>query len=237
MKDKDKKRDHDENKMTGFFDKDTEFRGDLAFKGSFRIDGRFKGTIVSDSMLVIGEQGVVEADVKVGYLVINGEIRGTIMAEDKVEIHGRARVFGTIMTPKLIVEEGALLEAKCQTGEIAGSQPAPLPRKGGNRLLTSAAAVIPARLPVDAVSGKTSGPDPGEADDPVGLRGGPAGRVSSTGSSSPPMTARIYDAARGLRGGSQDDVGGPRLGDRKGRGGGAKPWMTISSSISRATNR
>ena len=62
MKDKDRRKEYDEHKITGFFDKDTEFRGELTFKGSFRIDGRFKGTIVSDSMLVIGEQGKVEAD-------------------------------------------------------------------------------------------------------------------------------------------------------------------------------
>lgn len=130
MKEKDnKKKEYDEHRMTGFFDKDTEFRGDLSFKGSFRIDGRFKGTVVSDSMLVIGEQGVVEADIRVGYLVINGEIRGTIKADDKVEIHSRGRVFGTIITPKLIVEEGAVLEAKCQTGEIPAVLPAAPPAK------------------------------------------------------------------------------------------------------------
>jgi cytoskeletal protein CcmA (bactofilin family) len=116
-KEKEKKKDYDEHKITGFFDKDTEFRGDLTFKGSFRIDGHFKGTVVSDSMLVIGEQGIVEADVKVGYLVINGEIRGTVQASDKVEIHNRGRVFGTVITPKLVVDEGAFLEAKCQAGE------------------------------------------------------------------------------------------------------------------------
>jgi len=123
MKDKEnreKRKEYDEHRMTGFFDKDTEFRGELSFKGSFRIDGRFKGTVVSDSMLVIGDQGVVEADVKVGYLVINGEINGTLQAEEKVEIHGHARVFGTIVTPKLKVEEGALIEAKCQIGEVQG---------------------------------------------------------------------------------------------------------------------
>ncbi|MBP1768089.1 MAG: uncharacterized protein H6P98_2204 [Candidatus Aminicenantes bacterium] len=123
MKDKEnreKRKEYDEHRMTGFFDKDTEFRGELSFKGSFRIDGRFKGTVVSDSMLVIGDQGVVEADVKVGYLVINGEIKGTLQAEEKVEIHGHARVFGTIVTPKLKVEEGALIEAKCQIGEVQG---------------------------------------------------------------------------------------------------------------------
>jgi cytoskeletal protein CcmA (bactofilin family) len=126
MKDKEKKRESDEHKITGFFDKDTEFRGDLTFKGSFRIDGHFKGTVVSDSMLVVGEQGVVEADVKVGYLVINGEIRGTVQATDKVEIHNRARVFGTIITPKLVVDEGAFIEAKCQSGGAAAA-PAVMP--------------------------------------------------------------------------------------------------------------
>jgi len=117
MKEKDRKREYDEQKITGFFDKDTEFKGDLSFKGSFRIDGYFKGTIVTDSMLVIGEQGKVEADVRAGYVVINGEIKGTVRAEDKVEIHSRGRVTGTIITPKLVVDEGAFLEANCMAGE------------------------------------------------------------------------------------------------------------------------
>jgi cytoskeletal protein CcmA (bactofilin family) len=118
-KEKERKREYDEHKITGFFDKETELRGDLTFKGSFRIDGQFKGTVVSDSMLVIGEQGKVEADIKVGYLVINGEFRGTAQASDKVEVHNRGRVYGTIITPKLVVDEGAFLEAKCQAGAPA----------------------------------------------------------------------------------------------------------------------
>jgi cytoskeletal protein CcmA (bactofilin family) len=117
MKDKEKRRDYDEQKITGFFDKDTEFKGELTFKGSFRIDGNFKGSIISDSMLVVGDQGKVEADIKVGYLVISGEIKGTVRASDKVEIHSRGRVIGTIITPKLMVQEGAYLEANCQAGE------------------------------------------------------------------------------------------------------------------------
>jgi len=60
---KDKKKEIDESKITGFFDKDTEFKGDLNFKGTFRIDGRFKGKIDSDSILIIGDNGKVEADI------------------------------------------------------------------------------------------------------------------------------------------------------------------------------
>jgi cytoskeletal protein CcmA (bactofilin family) len=114
---KDKPKETNDGKITGFFDKDTEFKGELSFKGSFRIDGNFKGTILSDSTLIIGDKGKVEADVKVGYILINGEIRGTIQATEKVEIHSQGRVFGTIISPKLVVEEGAYLEAACQTAE------------------------------------------------------------------------------------------------------------------------
>jgi cytoskeletal protein CcmA (bactofilin family) len=112
---KDRRKEFEEDKITGFFDKDTEIKGELTFKGSFRIDGRFKGKIDSDSTLVIGESGNVDADVKIGYMVIDGEVKGNIQASERVEIHSNGRVLGTITTPKLVVEEGAYLEATCQT--------------------------------------------------------------------------------------------------------------------------
>jgi cytoskeletal protein CcmA (bactofilin family) len=112
---KEKKREIEESKITGFFDKDTEIKGDLNFKGTFRIDGRFKGKIDSKSILIIGDSGKVDADVKIGHLIINGEIKGNIQATEKVEINGNGRVIGTIVSPKLMVEEGAYLEANCQT--------------------------------------------------------------------------------------------------------------------------
>lgn len=112
---KDKKREFEEDKITGFFDKDTAIKGELNFKGSFRIDGHFKGKIDSDTMLIIGESGKLDADVMIGYMVIDGEVKGNIQATERVEIHSHGRVIGTITTPKLIVEEGAYLEATCQT--------------------------------------------------------------------------------------------------------------------------
>jgi cytoskeletal protein CcmA (bactofilin family) len=119
---KDKPREMNEVKLAGLMDMESEFTGDLVFKGSFRIEGHFKGTIKSDSLLVVGERGKVEADIKVGQLVINGEIRGQLQATDRVEIHSKGRVFGSVTTPRLVVEEGAFLEATCQTQP---AQPAP----------------------------------------------------------------------------------------------------------------
>lgn len=112
---KDRPRELNETKLAGLIDQESEFKGDLIFKGSFRIEGSFKGTINSDALLVVGERGKVEADVKVGQLVINGEIRGTLQASERIEVHNKGRVFGTLLTPTLVVEEGAYLEATCQT--------------------------------------------------------------------------------------------------------------------------
>lgn len=114
---KDKVKDSIDTRLAGLIDQGTELQGDLNFKGSFRIEGNFKGNITSDSLLIIGEKGKVEADVKVGQIIINGEIRGTVQASDRIEIHNKGRVFGTIITPNLIVEEGAFLNASCQTSE------------------------------------------------------------------------------------------------------------------------
>jgi cytoskeletal protein CcmA (bactofilin family) len=121
---KDKPRELNEDKLAGLIDMESEFTGDLVFKGSFRIEGHFKGTIKSDSLLVVGERGKVEADVKVGQLIINGEIRGQLQATDRIEIHNKGRVFGTVTAPRLTVEEGAFLEATCQTQP---AQPGPQP--------------------------------------------------------------------------------------------------------------
>jgi cytoskeletal protein CcmA (bactofilin family) len=116
---KEKKREIEESKITGFFDKDTEIKGDLHFKGTFRVDGRFKGKIDSGSILIIGESGKVEADIKIGHVIINGEVKGNIHATEKVEVNSNGRILGNIISPKLVVEEGAYLEANCQTTDKA----------------------------------------------------------------------------------------------------------------------
>jgi cytoskeletal protein CcmA (bactofilin family) len=116
----------EEGKISGFFDEGSEFDGTLKFNGAFRIDGHFKGKIEADAVLIIGNRGKVEAEVIVSHVVINGEFIGNIKAAEKVEINSQGRVNGTIVTPKLVVEEGAFLEAHCQTTDQVLTQAADL---------------------------------------------------------------------------------------------------------------
>jgi cytoskeletal protein CcmA (bactofilin family) len=96
-----------------FLGKDTEFDGKLSFRGSVRIDGRFRGEIFSDGTLEVGESAMIESNIHVSHIIINGEIRGNILADSRIEIHAPGKVFGNIQAPIIIIEEGVIFEGNC----------------------------------------------------------------------------------------------------------------------------
>jgi cytoskeletal protein CcmA (bactofilin family) len=98
---------------TTFFGKDTEFEGKLTFHGIIRIDGHFKGEISSDGSLIVGEGAMIEANMHISYILINGEIHGNIIADDRIEIHPPGKVFGDIQAPTLVIDEGGIFEGNC----------------------------------------------------------------------------------------------------------------------------
>jgi cytoskeletal protein CcmA (bactofilin family) len=99
--------------FNAILDRGAEFEGKLTFEGTVRIDGKFKGEIVSEANLVIGESGKVEADIKVGTISVSGEIIGNITARSKVELHAPCIMKGNIQTPSLVIEDGVLFEGSC----------------------------------------------------------------------------------------------------------------------------
>ena len=101
-------------RVSGFIDKDTEITGDIKFKDSFRIDGSFKGKILSGGSLIVGETGELEADVEAESISINGRVKGSLNAKGRIEIFSQGRVTGKIVAPKLIIEEGAFFQGSCQ---------------------------------------------------------------------------------------------------------------------------
>jgi len=101
-------------RISGFIDRETELIGDIKFKENFRIDGVFKGKILSGGGLIIGETAEIEADIDVLSMTINGRVKGTIKAKEKIEIFSKGRVIGTVATPKLVIEEGAFFQGSCQ---------------------------------------------------------------------------------------------------------------------------
>jgi cytoskeletal protein CcmA (bactofilin family) len=104
-----------------FLDQGTRFEGRILVTGVVRLDGYFKGDGQAQGTLVIGEHGVVDAELDVERLIIHGSFSGTVRARERVEVGPTGRVDGTIHTPCLQVHEGATLTAQIQMGANAGA--------------------------------------------------------------------------------------------------------------------
>ena len=108
--------------LIAFLGKDMEFEGKLSFKGTVRIDGKFTGEIFSEGTLSVGETAVIRSDIHVSHIIISGEIRGNIIADNRIEIHAPGKVFGNIQAPAVIIEEGVIFEGNCRMQKIDKDQ-------------------------------------------------------------------------------------------------------------------
>lgn len=101
-------------KMTTTLGKTTVFKGIMRFSKPLKIDGRFEGTIESDGFLYIEEGAQVQADIKVGSIVIAGVIHGNIEARENLEMLSTGQVYGNVKTAKLRIADGVIFQGKCE---------------------------------------------------------------------------------------------------------------------------
>jgi cytoskeletal protein CcmA (bactofilin family) len=118
--------------LNGFLDEGTEVNGELRFRDALRVDGRIKGRIVSDNTLIIGETGQVDAEIDCRVVSIRGRVSGQVHGRERVELLAGCRVEATLVTPKLVIEDGAFFHGDCRMGgppEVA-SRPRPAGEPG-----------------------------------------------------------------------------------------------------------
>lgn len=92
----------------------TMIEGVISSKENVSIEGVFKGKILSEGCVIIGETGNVEADIKADTVFMSGEVHGNIVAKTKLEITSHGKLRGDIKTRSLIIAEGVLFEGNCQ---------------------------------------------------------------------------------------------------------------------------
>ncbi len=105
----------------GWIGRGIEVKGDISFADRLQVDGKSTGKLISESgTLIIGESGQLEAQVDVGVCVVHGEVRGNIIARSKLEIRRTGRVHGDVLTPVLLVEEGAAFNGAIRMSQESG---------------------------------------------------------------------------------------------------------------------
>src|SRR5438552_18766447 len=98
--------------ITTLLGRGAAFEGKLTFDGTVRIDGKFKGEVFSDDVLVVGEGAHVEAEIDIGEIIVQGTIVGNIKAKRSIEIHAPGRVKGDLHTPVLQIDKGVIFEGR-----------------------------------------------------------------------------------------------------------------------------
>jgi cytoskeletal protein CcmA (bactofilin family) len=105
----------------------TRFEGKLVFQGCVRIEGEFRGSIVSADTLVIGEGADVEADtITVGTVIVRGgSVRANIKAKNAIEIYAPATVKGDLHSPSLFIDKGVAFQGSCKMDPVEEEVDAP----------------------------------------------------------------------------------------------------------------
>lgn len=92
----------------------TTFKGDIASKGSFRIEGQIIGNIITEGKVVVGETGYIEGTLNCDSADFEGKFSGQMKINSILSLRSTAQIEGEVETEKLSVEPGAVFNAACK---------------------------------------------------------------------------------------------------------------------------
>lgn len=93
----------------------TRISGEIRLDQITRIHGVLNGQIhgSTGSRIILAESGLIEGELDVDEILIEGFVRGNIRAKGKVFISKTGRVLGNVQTPSLQMEFGSHFDGKC----------------------------------------------------------------------------------------------------------------------------
>jgi cytoskeletal protein CcmA (bactofilin family) len=106
--------------------------GDITADGVVKIEGTVVGTVRALRQVLVGKGGEVEGDVISREAIIGGEVRGSIRADERIEIQSTSVVHGDVAAKRLLVQEGGEINGVVRMGESAVEEEA-APKAGPQR--------------------------------------------------------------------------------------------------------
>ncbi|WP_445363114.1 polymer-forming cytoskeletal protein [Microbulbifer sp. ANSA003] len=89
----------------------TEISGDIHFRGNLVIEGKVRGNVTahsdSDARLQIVDGGIIEGEIRVPQVVINGNVKGDVFAARHLELASKAMVEGNVHYKLIEMLKGA----------------------------------------------------------------------------------------------------------------------------------
>jgi len=104
---------------------DAIIKGQLHFEKGLQLLGKVEGEIESAGHLVIGDGAKLTGDARAGTIRLDGQVKGNLTAENRVQLSASARLEGDLQTARLEVAEGAVLIGRCSIGVEGNGQVKP----------------------------------------------------------------------------------------------------------------
>ncbi|HEY7883561.1 MAG TPA: polymer-forming cytoskeletal protein [Cellvibrionaceae bacterium] len=105
--------------------KGTKIIGDIHFSGDLQVEGKVQGNIIveggNDAKLVVADKGVVEGEIRVPMVVINGKVIGDVYSTKHLELAAKAIVEGNVHYQLIEMVKGAQVNGSLVYGEPAAA--------------------------------------------------------------------------------------------------------------------
>jgi cytoskeletal protein CcmA (bactofilin family) len=112
--------------------KSITIKGDISGDEDVLVEGKVEGKVdLPEHQLTVGANGICEATVTAKTVIVTGRVAGDVTGLERVEIQASGVVDGDVRAPRLIVEEGAVLNGSIsmtkKEGVAATTKPQPAP--------------------------------------------------------------------------------------------------------------
>jgi cytoskeletal protein CcmA (bactofilin family) len=100
-----------------------KIQGEITGDSDLIIEGEAHGRIrMVNGRVTVAPKGRVNADIEAVEISVEGFVQGGLKASDKVRLGPASQVQGSVMTPRIAIEDGARLRGKVEmirAGEVA----------------------------------------------------------------------------------------------------------------------
>ena len=106
---------------TTFISASTKIVGTISGQGAYVFCGTVEGDCDIEGPLTLAEGGRWKGTLKATDIIVAGEVEGDVVARQRVEIAGTARVTGSLSGNSIAVAEGAVIEGEIKV--VSGEPP------------------------------------------------------------------------------------------------------------------
>ncbi len=103
----------------------TAMTGELHYKHQLIIEGKYRGTVLGGTELIVAVGAQFDGTIKAEHVKIYGAVKGDISATKSLTISNGAVVQGAVNTPALRIIDGAVFKGTCTMTENSKTPPVP----------------------------------------------------------------------------------------------------------------